>query len=57
MRRKAKQRISYGNVPSRTFPSASRSVLILPVIPPPHSPPGHRLGVNSLAVDHDKSIL
>ncbi len=55
MARKARQRISYGlYVPN----SLQRSKLTRPtVLPLANSPGGHRLGVNGLAIDTDRSIL
>ncbi|MCJ1420427.1 hypothetical protein MMC32_006784 [Xylographa parallela] len=51
MARKARQRISYGAV----YPLITPQQRVL--LPLANSPGGHRLGVNGLAVDSDRSIL
>lgn len=54
MARKARQRISYGQWFSNR---RMRKLTIYLVLPLANSPGGHRLGVNGLAVDSDRSIL
>jgi hypothetical protein len=61
MARKYSQKVSYGefiDVPElRIGGISSRSLLTSLVLPLPDAPGGHRLGVNSLAIDTDHSIL
>ena len=56
MARKKRQRISYGTVLAfmRQERRLADSLIVLPLA---NTPGGHRLGVNGLAVDEDKSIL
>ena len=58
MARKARQRISYGEYHRRTpRPQTPSHTERSPVLPLANSPGGHRLGVNGLAIDQDRSIL
>lgn len=60
MARKARQRISYGAVypynPTIPLTNADTAPALI-VLPLADSPAGHRLGVNGLAVDSERSIL
>lgn len=61
MARKARQRISYGKLLFQiALPYIQQYRLIhfcVAVLPLANSPGGHRLGVNGLAVDAERSIL
>lgn len=57
MARKSSQKVSYGEFSSYLALIVPSFLLTSLVLPLPDAPGGHRLGVDSLAVDTERSIL